>query len=282
MYHPISLQEKTYRTNTEMYIYTLTAQVNDEPIISHWHQEAEIIYCKCRGTAYIDDKSFCFKENDIILVNKNELHHIKVNSAGSLYCYLFDYKYLDFKLNDWCCTNIISPLDRSSLIFPQMIGTTHKLHKKTEALLCEILYWYNENLQGKQIKIKALLYELIFEMYSGQCFVTKNSDTIKSHAEYIKTIISYMNENINEDITLDDISRKLHLSKGYIINLFKSVTGQTPIVYLRNLRLEYASSLLKNGKSVTETTCLCGITNVSYFIREYKKKYGTTPKRHYS
>ena len=61
MYHPISLREKTNRTNTDMYIYTLTVQIYDEPIISHWHQEAEIIYCKCSGTVCIDDTSFSFK-----------------------------------------------------------------------------------------------------------------------------------------------------------------------------------------------------------------------------
>ena len=281
MYHPISLKERTNRTNTDLYIYNLSARPHSELILSHWHREVEIIYCKCSGTVYLDNSSIDFKENDIIFVNKNQLHSVKTQSKGYLLCYLFDYQYLDFKLDDWCNKNIIFPLDKSIMLFPQMIDNAHKSHKNLEDILTHIFQLYNGNVQGRQILIKALLYELLFEMYSTHTFTAKKILAEKSHLEYVRTIISYMSEHISENITLEDFSQKTFLSKGYIISIFKSVTGQSPIIYLRNLRLEYASNLLKNGKSVTEAANLSGISNISYFIREYKKKYGITPKKHY-
>ena len=282
MYHSIGRREETDRKSTQAYLYTLEVREQDEPILSHWHPEAEIIYCKCSGTAYIGDAVYRFQENDVIMVNKNELHHVKVTSDGVLYCFLFSYSYLDFKLNDWCSSHLIAPLDSLTLLLPPRIDEAHPLHYKIVQLLRELLNRYGEDTPGRPMKIKSLLYELLFELCDGRCLVTSKSDCDASSIELVKEVVSYMNENINESITLDDLSKRLHLSKGHIIHLFKTLVGQTPIVYLRNLRLEYASTLLEGGAAVTQAACRCGMANVSYFIREYKKKYGKTPKRHHS
>lgn len=62
--------------------------------------------------------------------------------------------------------------------------------------------------------------------------------------------------------------------------LFREYTGRSPIEYRNDVRLDKARSLLQSGEyNVSEAAELCGFSNLSFFIRLYKKKYGHTPKK---
>lgn len=62
--------------------------------------------------------------------------------------------------------------------------------------------------------------------------------------------------------------------------LFKEYTGSAPIEYRNDLRLNSARAKLQSGEyNVSEAAESCGFTNLSFFIRLYKKKYGYTPKK---
>lgn len=61
--------------------------------------------------------------------------------------------------------------------------------------------------------------------------------------------------------------------------LFREYIGMSPIEYRNDLRLSRARNMLQSGEyNVSETAELCGFSNLSFFTRLYKKKYGHTPK----
>ena len=62
--------------------------------------------------------------------------------------------------------------------------------------------------------------------------------------------------------------------------LFHKHTGKSPIQHRNNIRLENAKIMLQSGQyNVSEAAEACGFSNLSFFIRLYKKKYGYTPKK---
>lgn len=62
--------------------------------------------------------------------------------------------------------------------------------------------------------------------------------------------------------------------------LFREYMGRSPIEYRNDIRLEKARIRLQSGEyNVTEAAEACGFSNLSFFIRLYKKKFGYTPKR---
>ena len=62
--------------------------------------------------------------------------------------------------------------------------------------------------------------------------------------------------------------------------LFKEYTGTSPVEYRNKIRLTHAKLKLQSGEyNVSETAESCGFTNLSFFIRLYKKAYGHTPKK---
>ena len=63
------------------------------------------------------------------------------------------------------------------------------------------------------------------------------------------------------------------------MRFFKKYVGMSCLEYIKNLRLEKAAELLSRGEvSVLEASLSAGFSNLSYFYREFKKKYGVTPK----
>jgi AraC-like DNA-binding protein len=71
----------------------------------------------------------------------------------------------------------------------------------------------------------------------------------------------------------------LHISYGYFAKLFKAVIGKTFKEYLFDVRMSHAHNLLiTSSNSVTEIASICGYDNLSYFVSEYKKTFGRTPK----
>ena len=62
--------------------------------------------------------------------------------------------------------------------------------------------------------------------------------------------------------------------------LFHQYTGLSPIEYRNDLRLENARIKLQSGEfNVSEVAEASGFSNLSFFIRLYKKKFGYTPKK---
>ena len=62
--------------------------------------------------------------------------------------------------------------------------------------------------------------------------------------------------------------------------LFREYMGASPIDYRNDLRLTHARNKLQSGEyNVSEAAYESGFTNLSFFIRLYKKKYGYTPKK---
>jgi AraC-like DNA-binding protein len=63
--------------------------------------------------------------------------------------------------------------------------------------------------------------------------------------------------------------------------LFNSVYGQSPIEYMRSVRIEYAKELLTSGEySVTQVASLSGFNDAAYFSREFKKYFSVAPSKY--
>lgn len=126
---------------------------------------------------------------------------------------------------------------------------------------------------------KALVHQLIYTLNAE--ILKKNCELYKPAETISETVISYMQENLGNQITLDEISKLVHREKSYLVRLFRNETGKTPIEMLIEMRLTAASDLVATSDlSIREITQLCGYNTVSFFISKYKQRYGMTPERH--
>lgn len=82
----------------------------------------------------------------------------------------------------------------------------------------------------------------------------------------------------NPDLDISLICRRLHISRSKLYYKVSSISGESPKEFLRQYRLELASTLLSEGKmNVSEVADAVGFNSSSYFSKAFKKKYGVLP-----
>lgn len=96
-----------------------------------------------------------------------------------------------------------------------------------------------------------------------------------------RKIISYIEENLDKDLTLEKIAEALNYSKFYMVRVFKENTGITPYQYIRGRRLDKAAEKLAGTKQpVVEIALEAGYGSQQSFTRVFRCEYGCTPQEY--
>jgi AraC-like DNA-binding protein len=93
-------------------------------------------------------------------------------------------------------------------------------------------------------------------------------------AERIRTLL---HDRLADDLSLDDITRELSLSRAYVVRVFRRAYGVPPHEYLMQIRVSRACTLLRQGGRPTDVAHLCGFYDQSHLNRWFRKIVGVTP-----
>ena len=94
----------------------------------------------------------------------------------------------------------------------------------------------------------------------------------------VYSVIKYIDKHLTEQLTVTGIADQFSYSSSYISRLFKTKTGVSLKEYIIAMKMNYAESLLKEGKSsLSEIAHLTGYDSVQSFCKRFKKHTGKTP-----
>ena len=98
----------------------------------------------------------------------------------------------------------------------------------------------------------------------------------------MQRVMEVINENIGDsDLSVDMIAQKVGISRVHLHRKMKELTNQTPHSFIRNIRLQQAAKLLKDGKqSITDVMYACGFSNSASFSTMFKNLYGCSPREY--
>ncbi|MDO4337119.1 MAG: AraC family transcriptional regulator [Eubacteriales bacterium] len=103
----------------------------------------------------------------------------------------------------------------------------------------------------------------------------------KSYSRKIQRILTFIDTNLRADLSLKTFSEYLSVNSSYLSARFKKEVGLSLTEYVNQKRILYAQSLLATTnlplKSVAQQ---CGIPDIYYFSRLFKKITGITPKKY--
>ncbi|MBQ4524194.1 MAG: helix-turn-helix transcriptional regulator [Lachnospiraceae bacterium] len=252
----------------------------------HWHHKTEIVSI-IRGTYEfeINLENYILQEGDICFLNSEDLH--KISGRGKTMIHdviLFDSRILNFSYEDDFEENVIGPFVAKEKSFPHVITPKAPDYQIISQMIQELMAQSINQKKGWYCSCKLLLLKLIYYMEENQLLLSSNkilSATDKQKISRYKEITSYIEKNYAEPITLQQLADIIPCNSQYLCRFFKEITGITPIQYLIQRRVEHACEMLKETtKSVLEISLDCGFENVSYFIRQFKKLKGCTPKEY--
>lgn len=84
----------------------------------------------------------------------------------------------------------------------------------------------------------------------------------------------------SEGITVSGIARRLGMDRSHFSTSFKSRVGVAPGIYLMDLRMKVAATLLAGGTSVAVTATSVGYSDIYVFSKMFKRHYGISPSQY--
>lgn len=126
----------------------------------------------------------------------------------------------------------------------------------------------------------AAVRSLMPEMFTTYCnLVRKHS--LKNYSPPVKKAILCIEDDLTANLTLSTLAQRQNLSAGYLSGIFKKETGKTVTEFITEKRIERARHLLSATNLQVQTVAQhCGIYDVHYFSKVFKKYTGTTPKEY--
>lgn len=118
------------------------------------------------------------------------------------------------------------------------------------------------------------------EMFLSYCHLVKKH-SVRNYSSLIQQAIIYIDSDLEGDLSLNTLAYKLNVNGSYLSNLFKKEMGQTLTDYITSKRITLAMRLLGTTKMQIQTVAQqCGIPDVNYFTKKFKKATGRTPKEY--
>ena len=121
---------------------------------------------------------------------------------------------------------------------------------------------------------------LLKEMIRKYCLLVKNH-SLKCYSMLVRKVITDINYDLTADLSLKNEAAQLNVNPSYLSTLFKKETGYTLTEYVNRRRIEHAIFLLNSTDMQVQTIATyCGIPDVNYFTKMFKKMIGKTPKEY--
>lgn len=151
--------------------------------------------------------------------------------------------------------------------------------KYGEAILNEMMYIVNHGTSRPMLMIGHAFIFLDYLIQASSNKIQQSGKRLRDF--YIKEALSFIEQNYQNDVSIEDIASFCGLNRNYFGKIFKNTIGKTPQEFLLSYRMAKAAQLLKETKlSVTNISTMVGYQNPLHFSRAFKSIYGYSPRNY--
>ncbi|AVK63666.1 AraC family transcriptional regulator [Lactobacillus sp. CBA3606] len=112
------------------------------------------------------------------------------------------------------------------------------------------------------------------------CKRCRPTGRVVSAADWVITINRIMAHHYAEPLTLTELAKRAHGAPDYLHHVYRQQTGQTPLAYLQQIRLQQARRLLMTSPlPISAVAQACGFQSAAYFSTTFKKAFQQTPRQ---
>ncbi|MBQ3093530.1 MAG: alanine racemase [Clostridia bacterium] len=232
-----------------------------------------------------DKQTYRLQHGDIVFHKPDEFHDVRANGtvAPNLVVIAFDTQSEAMKALECAClqandserhllARIIKEASRafsSPLNNPKLTALERNEHAPLGSE------------QMAAMLLEQLLLSLLRRKEDGTAARATSSIKWRSDNDLVERIIAFMEENTFGNLSFADVCRFSAQSATNLKTIFKEVTGMGVMSYYRNLKIEQAKRMLREGDgNITQIADRLGYTSVHYFSRYFKRVTGMTPSEY--
>lgn len=121
---------------------------------------------------------------------------------------------------------------------------------------------------------------LFSDMVRSYCRLVRKH-TAQHFSPLVEKAVLFIEADLSQDLSLRTIAENLSISAGYLSTLFHQETGKTVTEFVNEKRIEHAAVLLRSASlQVQAVAQYCGIPDVNYFSKIFKRYHGVTPREY--
>ncbi len=245
----------------------------------HYHDFHKLLFFLGGNASYVvEGRRYGLEPGDIILVRAGELHKPVIHGDTPyerMIAYLSPAYFAKYRCGEYdlySCFQKTAERQSNLLRFPkdQAWELDHALRSLTASVSS------GEYAQSLYQEAKLL-----------ECLILLNRACLEAQTAYAKpasgnvtvlAVLNHINDHLTHDMDIDSVAGEMHLSRSYLMHLFKKETGCTIGQYITDKRLFIARRYLSEGMSVTEACYRSGFRNYASFHHAFSKKYGALPR----
>lgn len=151
-----------------------------------------------------------------------------------------------------------------------------------QQIIHRLLFLFTENHPSKDLFADYMLRELVIRILQTETRALYSHSTMElSSDSRLAYIIQFIRENLEQPLTVEDLSKRVYMSESNFHRVFKNELGISPIDFINNERIKRAAALLNDPRrKVKDIYMECGFNSLSYFIRLFKRKNKLSPKEY--
>ncbi len=251
----------------------------------HTHDFSElVIILSGKGMHITENEIYPVQRGDVFIITGNQSHgYDKLENLNLINIY-YDLNALNIPIHDlymlpgYTALFTLEPVYRRKHSFNSKLRMTNKellsVNRMVNILDKELLG------QGKGFRFLACSIFMQIVGYVSRCYERSSSPTSRSLLR-IGESISFIENNYNQPITLEQLADMAHMSRRSFQRVFRTIIGDSPINYLLQLRLSRAKELLKNRTmSITQVAFDSGFLDSNYFSRKFRQVHGMSPRQY--
>lgn len=164
--------------------------------------------------------------------------------------------------------------------------TDYNFHFTNDAALQQIihrlLFIFTENHPSKDLFADLMLKELVIRILQTETKKIYTDPSKKLGSSHrLAYIIQYIQQNLDKNLSIKELSDKIHMSESNFHRVFKNELNISPIDFINQERITLAKRLLQNPrKQIKDVYMECGFNSLSYFIRMFKRKEKISPREY--
>ncbi len=267
-------------------MYHSTAMPGKRTYQEHHHTQLEISAVLSGVCEWqIRRRPFRCRAGDIVILGSDEEHYITSIDPGEplqLLNLQFEPRYIWSPGNSSFDSDYLSIFLNHEDLFQNVLSGGRETAKEVFSLLGRM---YAEGRDrkpeyGQIVKAQLMLIlGLLGREYSAVITAGRERDSVQ--LDRIDRAMSYINENITGELTLEEIARQASLSRSYFSTAFKKLNGVSVWSYITGKRIELAMSLLRGTeKTVLDIAGECGFNNLANFNRSFRMITGLAPSEY--
>ncbi len=240
----------------------------------HFHEFDKLVLLLSGKVDYVvEDTSYTLQPWSVLLVRHHAIHRamIDVSEPYERIILYLDSRFFERALPDAGLMDCFETADRTRqyLLVP---------NAAQRLALAEAAAAYEREATDQGFGAQALRDLLIMQMLIqiGRMSAA-GAEGGRQYDPKIRRTLSYINENLSRELTVDALAEQVYLSRYHFMRLFKAQTGSTVHAYIRQKRLLTAARLIREGVPANQAAADSGFGDYSVFHRAFKASFGMSP-----